>query len=179
MNEMQQQPSLFFDHASRIEHLDDNGQPALARNNTSHRVLHKRRLLPSGNNTTFQSSDDEGGNCFGGASPDATFEARNSPNRTFQIYKQLSSNRKRGGIITGVVRPSGPIVRESAMAAASPSPTATKKVVSSSLFHSQSLNDISHSKAGLGLEERKHRLADFSQISGLPRRQISLQQNQH
>ena len=25
MNEMQQQPSLFFDHASRIEHLDDNG----------------------------------------------------------------------------------------------------------------------------------------------------------
>ena len=56
-------------------------------------------------------------------------------------------------------------------------PLMTRKV--SSLFHSQSLNDISaRGTRGLGLEERKHRLADFSQISGLPRRQITTLQQQ-
>ena len=44
-----QQPSFFFDHASRIEHVDDN---QYLQRNTSHRVLFKRKLLPGGNNNT-------------------------------------------------------------------------------------------------------------------------------
>ena len=50
-----QQPSFFFDHASRIEHIDDGTQMR----NTSNRLFTKRRL-PGGNinNTTFQSSED-------------------------------------------------------------------------------------------------------------------------